>query len=111
MKYNDQEKFAILHLIDSVILADGLVHTAEVNALSDFLKAINYDSIFLIKSRNLATEDAIAILIKMSEENKSALVAILNAVAISDGYIHQKETDVMAFVFNAIGLTKTAANS
>ena len=44
----------------------------------------------------------------MTEDKKSKLAEILEEVAISDGYVHEKESDVIRHVFSEIGVSKKA---
>ena len=46
MEFDISEKLAIVHLIDSVIIADGKVHKGEINALSKLMPIIDFDSNF-----------------------------------------------------------------
>jgi len=106
MEFSLSEKLAIVHLIDSLILADGEVHKGEINILSSLMKVIDFDSNFLMQARNLETEYSIKMLKEISNDKKEKLVIILQEVAISDGYVHQKEQDIMKRVFSTLGIAK-----
>ena len=108
MEFDISEKLAMVHLIDSVIVADGEVHNGEINALAKLMAIIDFDSNFLIQARNIDLEQSVHILKQMPEDKKSKLAQILKEVAISDGYIHEKESDVIRHVFSEIGLSKKA---
>ncbi|WP_299319407.1 TerB family tellurite resistance protein [uncultured Maribacter sp.] len=108
MEFEISEKLAMVHLIDSVIVADGEVHNGEINALTKLMTIIDFDSNFLIQARSIDIEQSVNILKGMSEDKKSKLAQILEDVAISDGYIHEKESDVIRHVFFEIGLSKKA---
>ncbi|WP_324024234.1 TerB family tellurite resistance protein [Maribacter sp. BPC-D8] len=108
MEFEIPEKLAMVHLIDSVIVADGEVHKGEINALTKLMTIIDFDSNFLIQARSIDLEQSVNILKDMPEEKKSKLAEILKDVAISDGYIHEKESDVIRHVFSEIGLSKKA---
>lgn len=108
MEFEIPEKLAMVHLIDSVIVADGEVHNGEINALTKLMTIIDFDSNFLIQARSIDIEQSVNILKGMSEKKKSKLAQILKDVAISDGYIHEKESDVIRHVFSEIGLSKKA---
>jgi len=98
------EKLAIVHLVDSVILVDGRVHNGEICALTQLMKIIDFDSNFIVQARNINIDQALMLLVKMSDEKKSTLKSILEMIAISDGFVHEKETDLMARVFKSIGM-------
>jgi uncharacterized tellurite resistance protein B-like protein len=108
MEFDISEKLAMVHLIDSVIVADGEVHKGEINALTKLMTIIDFDSNFLIQARNIDIDQSVNILKDMPEDKKSKLAKILKDVAISDGYIHEKESDVIRLVFSEIGLSKKA---
>lgn len=108
MEFEIPEKLAMVHLIDSVIVADGEVHNGEISALTKLMTIIDFDSNFLIQARSIDIEQSVNILKDMSEDKKSELAQILKDVAISDGYIHEKESDVIRHVFSEIGLSKKA---
>lgn len=98
------EKLAIVHAVDSVILVDGQVHNGEIDAITKLMKLIDFDSNFIMQARNIDAEQALSILVKMPDEKKSRLKSILEMIAISDGFLHEKETDLMAYVFKSMGI-------
>lgn len=95
---------AIVHLVDSVILVDGHVHNSEIGALTQLMKIIDFDSNFIVQARNINIEQAFMLLIEMSDDKNNTLKFILEMIAISDGFVHKKETDLMARVFKSIGM-------
>lgn len=64
------EKLAIVNAVDSVILADGHVHNAEINALGILMRHIDFDSNFIIHARNIEAKQSISILRGMLHEKK-----------------------------------------
>ena len=102
MKFELSEKLAIVNLVDSVIMADGKVHKGEINAFSELMEVIDFDSNFLLQARNLNTENSISLLKNMSPEKKNRLVKILEDIAISDGFVHEKELEVIKHVISSI---------
>ena len=106
MKFDISEKLAMVNVIDSVIVADGKVHKGEINALSLLMKIIDFDSNFLVQARTIDTEQSVKILKGMSQDKKNNLAQILKDVAISDGFIHEKEIDFMHHIFSEIRIIK-----
>ncbi|SHI62954.1 hypothetical protein [Pseudozobellia thermophila] len=100
--FNLAEKLAIVHAINAVILADGKVHNGEINALTQLMKHIDFDSNFILQARNIESEQAMAILRKMPPEKKKNLQSILEMTAISDGFKHLKETSLMTYIYKAM---------
>jgi uncharacterized tellurite resistance protein B-like protein len=111
MKFDISEKLAIVNVIDSVIVADGKVHKGEINALSKLMEVIDFDSNFLIQARTIDTEQSIVILKGMPQEKKDRLVKILEDVALSDGFLHDKENDIINHIYKSIGITKIHMNN
>ncbi|MEH6746164.1 MAG: TerB family tellurite resistance protein [Maribacter arcticus] len=106
MIFDISEKLAMVNVIDSVIVADGKVHKGEINALSLLMKIIDFDSNFLVQARTIDTEQSVKILKGMSQDKKNYLAQILKDVAISDGFIHEKEIDFMRHIFSEIRIIK-----
>jgi|GEM_PF-920641 len=101
------EKFAIVQAVDSVIVADGTIHKGEINALSQLMRRIDFETNFILQARNMSHDQGRLILREMSFEKKETLVNILQEIAVSDGFVHEKESDLMATIFSYIGVDKT----
>ncbi|MEP3207995.1 MAG: hypothetical protein ABJN95_02340 [Maribacter sp.] len=98
------EKLAIVQALDSVIHADGTVHNGEINALSDLMNRIDFDSNFIVPARNLPPDQGLLIMKKMTLEKKKALALILEEMAIADGFVHEKEKALIVGIFASIGI-------
>ncbi|WP_276166361.1 TerB family tellurite resistance protein [Zobellia alginiliquefaciens] len=96
------EKLAMVHVVNSVILADGQIHNGEINAVTQLMEQIDFDSNFIMQARNIESEQAISILKQMSPENKNKLEGILEMTAISDGFKHAKENSLMTYIFESM---------
>lgn len=99
-----EEKLAIVHAINSVILIDGQVRKGEINIMGRLMKHLDFDSNFILQARNIDSKQVVHILKKMPLEKKKDLAAILEVVAISDGFVHVKEKGLMNHIFKAMGL-------
>lgn len=104
MEFNLAEKLAIVCVIDSLIKADGIIHNGEINILSKLMYRIDFDSNFLIHCRNIALEQGTLIMNSMSTNKKIKVKEILEEVAISDGFIHSKEKELLSSVFTSMGV-------
>jgi len=104
--FNIAEKLAIVHAVDSVILADGTVHQAEISALKQLMYRIEFDSNFVLQARNITREQGVRILGGMPRPKKIALIEILEEIAIADGFVHEKETALMTRIYDSIGVRK-----
>ncbi|MBD0850292.1 tellurite resistance TerB family protein [Maribacter arenosus] len=97
------EKLAIVHAVDSVIIADGTVHNGELTALGQLMRSIEFDSNFILQARNITQEQAKLILRDMTYGKKKILATILDEIAISDGFVHEKETALITDIYTFIG--------
>lgn len=91
INYTKQEKLAVVKMVDYVILADSKVAPAEMQYLTQLMDRFAFDSFFIGQARNLNKDLAYKILNSMSLLKKRALAQLLEEVAISDGFVHEKE--------------------
>jgi len=103
--FNIVEKLAIVRAVDSVILADGNVHQGEIKALNRLMQRLDFDSNFILQARNFSREQVFRVLREMPKSKKLALMEILEEVAISDGFVHKKETTLIDAIFATMGLS------
>jgi len=94
----------MVQIIDAVILADGRVHKGEIIVLGQLMELLDFDSNFLVQARSIETAQSVSILKTMSQDKKMHLAQVLEDVALSDGFVHEKEKNVMNHVFSAIGV-------
>lgn len=106
MNFNLAEKLAIVKVIDSVIHADGIVHNGEIDILSKLMYIIDFDSNFLIYSRNIDIEQGTLIMNSMPVDKKKKVKEILEQVAISDGFVHEKEKQLLSKLYSSIGISE-----
>lgn len=106
MNFNLAEKLAIVKVIDSVIHADGIVHNGEIDILSKLMYIIDFDSNFLIYSRNIDIEQGTLIMNSMPIDKKKKVKEILEQVAISDGFVHEKEKQLLSKLYSSIGISE-----
>lgn len=98
------EKLAIVKALDALILADGIVHDGEINSLTDLMHRLDFDSNFIVQARNIATRQCAIILQAMPDDKKDVLARILEEMAIADGFIHEKESDMITIILAKIGM-------
>ncbi len=98
------EKLAVVQALDALILADGKVHNEEINTLSDLMYRIDFDSNFIVQARNISSEQCALILKAMPKHKKKALAEILEELAISDGFVHEKEADLISNILANLGM-------
>ena len=106
MKFTLKEKLAIVKAIDSMILADDIIHNGEINAFSELMDRIDFDSNFLVAARGINEEQGSQILHEMPDQKKKSLAVILEDVAKSDGFFHEKEKALLLNIFTAMGINR-----
>jgi len=108
MKFNLAEKLGIVKMIDSVIYADGVVHQGEIGFMGELMKTMDFDSNFILQARNIVNSQSLILLSNMTDEKKQALATILEEVAISDGFKHEKELELLQKIFAVIGVNPSS---
>ena len=106
--YSLVEKLAIVHTVDSIIHADGTIHSKEITAFCELMKRIDFDSNSILQARNIAPGQVQLILRDMPYAKKEALALILNEMAICDGFVHKSETALMETIFTSMGMVEEA---
>ncbi|WP_299798105.1 hypothetical protein [uncultured Maribacter sp.] len=89
--FTEEEKLAVVKMVDYVILADSKVDPAEMRYLTQLMDRFTFDSFFVGQARNLNKDKAFKILSIMSLPKKKEVAKLLDEVAISDGFVHDKE--------------------
>ena len=89
--FTEEEKLAVVKMVDYVILADSKVDPAEMRYLTQLMDRFTFDSFFVGQARNLNKDKAFKILSLMSLPKKKEVAKLLDEVAISDGFVHDKE--------------------
>lgn len=102
MTFDISEKLAIVKVIDALIHADGVVHNGEINAFGKLMEVLDFDANFLIQARFLETEQSISMVRSFSHEKKVMLENLMEEMAKSDGFVHQKEIEMMESVLSSI---------
>lgn len=104
--FNIAEKLAFVNAINSVIVADEFIHKAELGVMNQLMQRIGFDSNFIVQARTITDEQRLLIINGMSKDKKKALAEILNEVAISDGFFHQKEMKLIVDICTTMGICK-----
>lgn len=104
MKFEISEKLAIVRVIDSLIHADGIVHQGEINAFGKLMEFLDFDTNFLIQARNLDIDQSIQLIKEFSIEKKELLENLMDDVSKADGFVHEKEIEMIDSVLSSIRL-------
>jgi len=103
MKFNNEEKLAIINKCNEIIHADGKVHREERITLLQIKHAIGYDSITIPTAADLSERNTLITLNEMTLEKKQAFSKILKDIALSDKHLHLNEILMIADIFENIG--------
>lgn len=101
---SQSEKLAFVKMVDSVINADEVIHDAEIEIMDQLMKRYEFDSVFIAKAKEKNIDECISILTSMPPKKKSLLIQMLKVVAISDGFVHKSEIDLIIAYCENIGL-------
>ena len=106
MAFTIAEKLALVNAINSVIVADELIHKAELAIFNQLMQRLDFDTNFILQARNLTDEQCLIIVKDMSEDKKIALAKILDEVANSDGFVHEKEMEIILDICSAMDISR-----
>lgn len=104
MKFDQKEKMAVIKMTYEVILADGTIHPAEIIALEKLKFEIGFNNDFMAAAQNMDIDEALVPLHNMSYVKKKVLAQILEDMAISDNFLHEKEMSLIIQTFKNIGI-------
>jgi uncharacterized tellurite resistance protein B-like protein len=105
------EKLALVSAINSVIVADDLIHQAELTLLNQLMLRIDFDTNFILQARSITDEQRLLIVKSLSEDKKKVLAEILDEVANSDGFVHEKEMELILGICTAMGVCTEVQSS
>lgn len=93
-------------MVDYVILADSKVDPAEMKLLTELMQRFNFDSFFIGHARNLDKATAFKTLRLMPVNKKRIVIELLDEVAISDGFVHEKEIIKITEALQQMGMVR-----
>lgn len=99
MELNLAEKLAVVKMIHTMVRADGVVHPKEIDTVKELMVRIDFDNHQIALGRDIEQEQAIAILQKMTKSKKDIVLNALKDIAQSDGFVHEKELEVLGRLF------------
>ena len=106
MEFTKEEKLVVIKMVDYVILADSKVASEEMNLLTQLMERFSFDVFFIARARNLKKMEALEILAKMPLKKKKLLANLLEEVALSDGFVHEKEVFLIMEALDHMGLSR-----
>jgi len=104
MKLEENEKLALVNVIDSVIQADGIVHPGEMSTLGKLMDRFEFNGYLIEEARELDTDHGLRTLNAMPYPKKKELAEVLGEMSLADGHMHEKEIELVLEVLTSIGL-------
>lgn len=99
MELNLAEKLAVVKMIHSMVKADGVVHPKEIDTVKELMVRIDFDNHQIALAQDIEQDQALAILRKMTKPKKNSVVKALKEIAQSDGFVHEKELELLGRLF------------
>lgn len=99
MELNLAEKLAVVKMIHSMVKADGVVHPKEIDTVKKLMVRIDFDNHQIALAKDIEQDQALAILRKMTHAKKNIVVKALKEIAQSDGFVHEKELELLGRLF------------
>lgn len=93
------EKYAILHILSSIMKADGIINPKEEEYMNQVYRAFSTTIQDLEEISDFDDILAKHIIKRMRNENKKLARTIFTDMAKADGFIHPKEIEVIDQMF------------
>ena len=104
MTFTTDEKLAIAHVLNHILMADGRIEDSEILYFYKLNNAIGLNHEIINQSRYMETQDAISTLKAMSIEQKKGFAFMMREMANADGNIDPAEWEIISAVFIAAGI-------
>ena len=94
------EKFAIVTILSQIMNADGIVHPKEEEYMDKVFAELG---IMISDMEDITNMDDIlakSVINSMSDEKKQYTQSLFVSMAMSDGFIHPKESAIIVKLFN-----------
>jgi uncharacterized tellurite resistance protein B-like protein len=103
MNFSHGERLALTKTFDQLIIADQIVHNAEINYLDKLKELLDVDAVFLLKAKDLDDDLRIEILKDMTDNKKKYFMNLVVELVKSDGLPHINEVELINNLCESIG--------
>jgi uncharacterized tellurite resistance protein B-like protein len=103
MNFSHGERLALTKTFDQLIIADQIVHNAEINYLDKLKELLDVDAVFLLKAKDLDDDLRIEILKDMTDNKKKYFMNLVVELVKSDGLLHINEAELINNLCESIG--------
>jgi len=104
MKFKDKSKTAIAKILSDLIQSDGIVNQGEIDYLNMVCNELDISLANLQKSENIALSEAVSILKKCGNIEKSALMQIIQQIVMSDNSLSPDEALLVTALLLALNI-------
>ena len=104
MKFKEQHKTAIAKVLSDLVQCDGIVNQGEIDFLQRAYSVFSITLTSRKKSTNISLSEAVRTLKTLGDEEKSALLRVLQMLSMSDDDLAGNESQFITALLLSIGI-------
>ena len=104
MKFKEQHKTALAKVLSDLVQCDGIVNQGEIDFLQRAYSVFNITPTSRKKSTNISLSEAVRTLKTLGDEEKSALLRVLQMLSMSDDDLAGNESQFITALLLSIGI-------
>ena len=104
MKFKEQHKTALAKVLSDLVQCDGIVNQGEIDFLQRAYSVFSITLTSRKKSINISLSEAVRTLKTLGDEEKSALLRVLQLLSVSDDELVGSESQFITALLLSIGI-------
>ncbi len=104
MKFKEQHKTALAKVLSDLVQCDGIVNQGEIDFLQRAYSVFRITTTSRKKATRLSLAEAVATLKTLGDEEKTAILRVLQMLSMSDDDLAQSESQFITALLLSIGL-------
>ena len=104
MKFKEQHKTALAKVLSDLVQCDGIVNQGEIDFLQCAYSVFRITTTSRKKATNLSLAEAVRTLKTLGDEEKTAILRVLQRLSMSDDDLAQSESQFITALLLSIGL-------
>lgn len=104
MKFKEQHKTALAKVLSDLVQCDGIVNQGEIDFLQRAYAVFRITTTSRKKATRLSLAEAVRILKALGDEEKNAILRVLQMLSMSDDDLAQSESQFITALLLSIGL-------
>ena len=104
MKFKEQHKTALAKVLSDLVQCDGIVNQGEIDFLQRAYSVFSITLTSRKKSTNISLSEAVRTLKTLGDEEKSALLRVLQMLSMSDDDLAGNESKFITALLLSIGI-------